>query len=97
MLENHHSAAAWALFYSAGPEFNWLCNLEKDEVSYQKHHTSDGRGDGRASGRWGPPTGAAIMIKLSDCCSANLRVGSSQHKGQAGARLAAGERASAGP
>lgn len=33
VLENHHSAAAWALFYS-GPNFNWLCNLEKDEVSW---------------------------------------------------------------
>jgi len=30
VLENHHSAAAWALFYS-GDNFNWLCNLEKDE------------------------------------------------------------------
>jgi hypothetical protein len=35
VLENHHSAAAWALFYSAGPDFNWLCNLEKDEVSHE--------------------------------------------------------------
>lgn len=34
VLENHHSAAAWALFYS-GPNFNWLCNLEKDEVSVE--------------------------------------------------------------
>lgn len=32
VLENHHSAASWALFHS-GPKFNWLCNLEKDEVS----------------------------------------------------------------
>lgn len=38
VLENHHSAAAWALFYS-GPNFNWLCNLEKDEVSvWRRRH-----------------------------------------------------------
>lgn len=30
VLENHHSAAAWALFYS-NSNLNWLCNLEKDE------------------------------------------------------------------
>lgn len=31
VLENHHAAAAWALFYSE-KNFNWLQNLDKDEV-----------------------------------------------------------------
>lgn len=30
MLENHHSAAAWSLFFSR-PEYNWLRNLDRAE------------------------------------------------------------------